>query len=166
MAAHIEVLPDPLPTDPLAMVSQWLQDAWAARSQPNANSMVLATSSRDGRPSARVVLCKDIVSPPGYVVFYTNYLSAKGRQLQGQSARRGGHALGRAASPGAHRGPGHAGARRRQRSLLRRARLAEPDRRVGQRTERAARLARAAARRSERDGAPLRRADARLAGSG
>ncbi|HSY04928.1 MAG TPA: pyridoxamine 5'-phosphate oxidase [Steroidobacteraceae bacterium] len=82
MSAHIEVLPDLLPQDPLAMVSQWLQDAWAARSQPNANSMVLATSSRDGRPSARVVLCKDIVSPPGYVVFYSNYLSTKGRQLK------------------------------------------------------------------------------------
>jgi pyridoxamine 5'-phosphate oxidase len=83
MAAHTEVLPDPLPQDPLAMVSRWLQEAWAARSQPNANAMVLATSSRAGRPSARVVLCKDIVSPPGFVLFYTNYLSAKGRQLKG-----------------------------------------------------------------------------------
>jgi len=44
--------------------------------------MVLATSTRDGRPSARVVLCKDIVPRPGYVVFYTNFLSEKGRQLR------------------------------------------------------------------------------------
>jgi pyridoxamine 5'-phosphate oxidase len=29
-----------------------------------------------------VVLCKDIVPEPGYVVFYTNYRSSKGRQLQ------------------------------------------------------------------------------------
>jgi len=28
------------------------------------------------------VLCKDIVPQPGYVVFYTNYLSTKGRQLK------------------------------------------------------------------------------------
>ncbi|TLZ30482.1 MAG: pyridoxamine 5'-phosphate oxidase, partial [Gammaproteobacteria bacterium] len=35
-----------------------------------------------GRPSARVVLCKEIAPKPGYVVFYTNYLSSKGRQLQ------------------------------------------------------------------------------------
>ncbi|MBV8341763.1 MAG: pyridoxamine 5'-phosphate oxidase, partial [Gammaproteobacteria bacterium] len=56
--------------------------AVAARSQPNANSMVLATSTPDGRPSARVVLCKDIVAQPGFVVFYTNYLSAKGRALE------------------------------------------------------------------------------------
>jgi len=82
MAAHTELLPDPLPADPLVVASQWLDDAWAARTQPNANSMVLATSTRDGRPSARVVLCKDIVPRPGYVVFYTNFLSQKGRQLR------------------------------------------------------------------------------------
>jgi len=82
MAAHTELLPDPLPADPLAIVIEWLAQAWAARSQPNANSMVLATCTLDGRPSARVVLCKDIVPQPGYVVFYSNYLSEKGRQLK------------------------------------------------------------------------------------
>lgn len=82
MAEHTELLPDPLPAEPLLVVSRWLADAWAARSQPNANSMVLATSTPDGKPSARVVLCKDIVPQPGYIVFYTNYLSSKGRELQ------------------------------------------------------------------------------------
>jgi len=82
MAAHTELLPDPLPAEPLAVVSAWLAAAWAARTQPNANAMVLATSSTDGRPSARVVLCKDVVPEPGFIVFYTNYRSAKGRQLQ------------------------------------------------------------------------------------
>ncbi|MFZ0007184.1 MAG: pyridoxamine 5'-phosphate oxidase [Steroidobacteraceae bacterium] len=82
MTEHIELLPDPLPAEPLAVVSRWMDQAWAARCQPNANSMVLATTTRDGRPSARVVLCKDIVPQPGYVVFYTNYLSSKGRQLK------------------------------------------------------------------------------------
>jgi pyridoxamine 5'-phosphate oxidase len=82
MTGHIELLPDPLPAEPLAVVSRWMDQAWAAGRQPNANSMVLATSTRDGRPSARVVLCKDIVPQPGYVVFYTNYLSSKGRQLK------------------------------------------------------------------------------------
>ena len=82
MAEHIETLPDLLPADPLLVVREWLAQAQAAHSQPNPNSMVLATSSRDGRPSARVVLCKDVVPRPGYVVFYTNYLSAKGRQLK------------------------------------------------------------------------------------
>src|SRR5215472_1942352 len=82
MAEHTELLPDPLPADPLVIVSTWLAQAWAARSQPNPNSMVLATSSSDGHPSARVVLCKDVVAHPGYLVFYTNYLSTKGRQLK------------------------------------------------------------------------------------
>jgi pyridoxamine 5'-phosphate oxidase len=82
MSDHTELLPEPLPAEPLSVVSRWLADAWAARAQPNANSMVLATSTPDGTPSARVVLCKDIVPQPGYLVFYTNYLSSKGRQLQ------------------------------------------------------------------------------------
>jgi pyridoxamine 5'-phosphate oxidase len=82
MAEHTELLPDPLPAEPLAIVSQWLAQAVEARQQPNPNSMVLATSSSDGRPAARVVLCKEIVPQPGYVVFYTNYLSSKGRQLK------------------------------------------------------------------------------------
>ncbi|HEV3181201.1 MAG TPA: pyridoxamine 5'-phosphate oxidase [Steroidobacteraceae bacterium] len=82
MAEHTETLPDPLPADPLVVVREWLAQAQAARVQPNPNSMVLATSTRDGRPSARVVLCKDIAPQPGYIVFYTNYLSAKGRQLK------------------------------------------------------------------------------------
>jgi pyridoxamine 5'-phosphate oxidase len=82
MAEHIETLPDSLPADPLALVGDWLAQAWAAHTQPNPNAMVLATSTRAGRPSARVVLCKEIVPQPGYIVFYTNYLSAKGRQLK------------------------------------------------------------------------------------
>jgi pyridoxamine 5'-phosphate oxidase len=32
----------------------------------------------------RVVLCKEIVADPGYLVFYTNYRSRKGRELEGQ----------------------------------------------------------------------------------
>ena len=83
MAEHTEHLPDPLPAEPLALVSAWLDEAWAARRQPNANAMVLATVSSDGQPSARVVLCKGIVPHPGYIVFYTNYHSAKGRELSG-----------------------------------------------------------------------------------
>lgn len=82
MTDHSELLPEPLPAEPFAIVSQWLAQATAARVQPNPNSMVLATSSRDGRPAARVVLCKEIAPDPGYVVFYTNYLSGKGRQLK------------------------------------------------------------------------------------
>src|SRR5262245_31997095 len=76
-----ELLPDPLPPEPLEIASRWLAKAWDARQQPNPDAMVLATATPDGYPSARVVLCKEIVPVPGFVVFYTNYLSRKGREL-------------------------------------------------------------------------------------
>ena len=82
MADYTELLPDPLPAEPLVLVGQWLTQAFTLRTQPNPNSMVLATSTSDGHPAARVVLCKQIVPTLGYVVFYTNYLSSKGRQLK------------------------------------------------------------------------------------
>lgn len=44
------------------------------------NAMTLATASADGMPSARIVLLKDF-STDGFV-FYTNYKSFKGRQLE------------------------------------------------------------------------------------
>ena len=65
------------------MLNRWMAQSWQQRLQPNPNAMVLATSDPDGRPSARVVLCKEIVEQPGYLVFFTNYLSRKGRQLTG-----------------------------------------------------------------------------------
>jgi len=82
MADFNELLPDPLPQDPLAVAADWLSQAWAANCQPNPNAMVLATSTPDGKPSARVVLCRDIVPEPGFIVFYSNYLSMKGKQLK------------------------------------------------------------------------------------
>lgn len=86
MRYHTELLPDPLPAEPLIVVSHWLDEAFEAAQQPNPNAMVVATVDPEGQPSARVVLCKDIVPTPGYVVFYTNYLSRKGQQLA-QNAR-------------------------------------------------------------------------------
>lgn len=76
-----ERLAGALPEEPLETAAAWLAEAWALRAQPNPNSMTLATCTRDGRPSARIVLCKEIVARPGYVVFYTNYHSRKGREL-------------------------------------------------------------------------------------
>lgn len=78
-----QILPDPPPADPMPLAGAWLADAWQLRPQPNPDAMVLATCDAAGRPSARVVLCKTIVAPPGYVLFYTNYDSRKGRELEG-----------------------------------------------------------------------------------
>lgn len=74
-------LPDPLPADPMPLFRAWFDDAQAARHQPNPNAMTLATATPDGVPSARIVLCKEILREPEAVVFYTNYESRKGHEL-------------------------------------------------------------------------------------
>lgn len=81
MSAPSELLPDPLPAEPLTTVARWLGEALERGLQPNPNAMVLATATPQGLPSARVVLCKDLAIEPGYVVFYTNYQSRKGGEL-------------------------------------------------------------------------------------
>jgi pyridoxamine 5'-phosphate oxidase len=76
-AARVE---DPLPSvaDPIALFEQWLAEA--DRSEPNdPNAMTLATVDPAGLPDARMVLLKG-VDHRGFV-FYTNFDSAKGRQL-------------------------------------------------------------------------------------
>jgi pyridoxamine 5'-phosphate oxidase len=76
-----ETLPDPLPANPLELAAQWLAQAQRDASQPNPNSMILATVNSHGYPSARVVLCKEIAAQQGYILFYTNYRSRKGSEL-------------------------------------------------------------------------------------
>jgi pyridoxamine 5'-phosphate oxidase len=64
--------------DPIRQFQLWLDDAIAANiSLPEA--MTLATATPDGKPSARMVLLKH-VNDDGFV-FFTNYRSAKARQL-------------------------------------------------------------------------------------
>ena len=67
-----------LPPDPIKQFENWLADAINAGAQA-ANAMVLATATKTGAPSARVVLLRDLI-PDGFV-FYTNYNSRKGREL-------------------------------------------------------------------------------------
>ncbi len=74
-------LPSTLPADPMPVVETWFREAHERRIQPNPDSLVIATATPDGSPSARVVLCKKLVVTPGYVVFFTNYDSRKGHEL-------------------------------------------------------------------------------------
>ena len=85
MAWHREHLPDPLPAEPLELAADWLAEATRRELQPNPNAMVLATADASGRPSARVVLCKRITPRPGFLTFYTNYHSRKGRELEARA---------------------------------------------------------------------------------
>ena len=65
--------------EPINQFKRWFDDAIASGMKlPEA--MTLATATRDGRPSARVVLLKD-VDNEGFV-FFTNYRSAKARDLE------------------------------------------------------------------------------------
>ena len=64
--------------DPLALFARWFDDALAAGVR-EANAMTLATADSDGRPSARIVLLKGFDA--GGFVFFTNYQSRKGAQL-------------------------------------------------------------------------------------
>jgi pyridoxamine 5'-phosphate oxidase len=74
-------LPTELPADPMPLFEQWFEAARKRQAQPNPDAMVLATATVDGRPSARVVLLRKLAADPGYVVFYTNYDSRKGHEL-------------------------------------------------------------------------------------
>jgi pyridoxamine 5'-phosphate oxidase len=64
--------------DPIEQFQLWLNDAISAK-LPLPEAMTLATVTPDGKPSARMVLLKQ-VDQNGFV-FFTNYRSAKARQL-------------------------------------------------------------------------------------
>ena len=64
--------------DPLQQFQRWFDEARGA-GLPLPEAMTLATATKDGRPSARLVLLKH-VDDQGFV-FYTNYGSQKAREL-------------------------------------------------------------------------------------
>jgi pyridoxamine 5'-phosphate oxidase len=64
--------------DPFVQFDTWFKEALDAQI-PEPNAMTLATADAGGRPSARIVLIKG-VDPRGFV-FYTNYDSRKGREI-------------------------------------------------------------------------------------
>lgn len=75
-AALLEENCDP---NPIVQLEQWILDAErAGLKQPNA--MTLSTATPSGRPSARIILLKEL-SESG-VIFYTNYTSRKAQELE------------------------------------------------------------------------------------
>jgi pyridoxamine 5'-phosphate oxidase len=63
----------------LAQLRLWFDAAAADATIAEANAMQLATADAEGRPAVRTVLAKAIDERG--IVFYTNYESAKGREL-------------------------------------------------------------------------------------
>src|SRR5262245_16954492 len=64
--------------DPIKQFQQWFSEAMAAK-LPLPEAMTLATATPEGKPSARMVLLKQ-VDAEGFV-FFTNYNSAKADEL-------------------------------------------------------------------------------------
>ena len=64
--------------NPFQQFHIWLEEAINAQ-QKEPNAMTLATINQDGKPSARIVLLKNLDSH-GFV-FFTNYDSQKGQDL-------------------------------------------------------------------------------------
>ncbi|MFE7775870.1 pyridoxamine 5'-phosphate oxidase [Streptomyces sp. NPDC057445] len=67
-----------LPAEPMQQFVHWFKDA-AAGHLHEPNAMIVSTAGPDGRPSSRTVLLKHF-DDRGFV-FYTNYSSRKGREL-------------------------------------------------------------------------------------
>src|SRR5258706_254009 len=68
--------------DPLRQFERWFEDAVRAK-LPLPNAMTLATVGAGGAPTARIVLLKGIDG--GGFVFYTNYRSRKGQEMEAKS---------------------------------------------------------------------------------
>jgi pyridoxamine 5'-phosphate oxidase len=64
--------------NPFIQFKKWFDQALTAQ-LPEPNAMTVATSTPEGKPSARMVLLKDF-DERGFV-FYTNYNSQKGQEL-------------------------------------------------------------------------------------
>jgi pyridoxamine 5'-phosphate oxidase len=71
--------------DPFVIAQSWLAEAEGT--EPNdPNAIALSTVDADGLPNARMVLLKEIEAwggADGAFVFYTNYGSAKAREVEG-----------------------------------------------------------------------------------
>ena len=65
--------------NPIAQFEKWFEQAMRA-GMTESNAMTLATATRDGVPSARIVLLKG-VDERGFV-FFTDYRSRKGTELE------------------------------------------------------------------------------------
>lgn len=69
--------------DPYVLAQSWLDEA--SKTEPkDANAVALATVDKTGLPNVRMVLLKEIEDSQtsGGFVFYTNFESAKGREIE------------------------------------------------------------------------------------
>ncbi|MCA1688880.1 MAG: pyridoxamine 5'-phosphate oxidase [Actinobacteria bacterium] len=75
--------PEDLAGDPVSQLRRWLEEA-VRGGLPSPNAMLLASVDAQGQPHSRYVLLRGL--DPRGLSFYTNYASAKGRQLDAHPA--------------------------------------------------------------------------------
>lgn len=63
--------------DPYDLFSRWFADASQTEAEPN---IMIVSTSDNNQPQTRVVLLKEVLNKE--FIFYTNYLSAKGKALE------------------------------------------------------------------------------------
>jgi pyridoxamine 5'-phosphate oxidase len=74
---------DSISKDPITQFTLWFDDAIASQVlEPNA--FTLSTVANDGRPAGRILLLKGVEN--GKFIFYTNYQSEKGKELENNPA--------------------------------------------------------------------------------
>lgn len=72
------LIEDRMPGEPIGLFSRWLEEA-GNTSHPDPTAMTLSTVDKEGRPSSRVVLLKEIFD--GKLIFFTNYFSRKAMEI-------------------------------------------------------------------------------------
>ncbi len=72
--------PGAAPADPVPLFVQWLATAIGGQ-VPEPHAMTLSTADQQGRPSSRVLICRD-VDAAGTWYFASNAASRKGRELE------------------------------------------------------------------------------------
>ncbi|MEY2795629.1 MAG: pyridoxamine 5'-phosphate oxidase [Phycisphaerales bacterium] len=75
-------LGEDLPSDPMPLFRAWFDEAYQALGKEAGPAMAIATTTPDGTPSVRMVLCKLISNEPPTVTFFTNYESRKAKELE------------------------------------------------------------------------------------
>ncbi|GAA4587677.1 pyridoxal 5'-phosphate synthase [Planotetraspora phitsanulokensis] len=75
-----EFRPETAPDDPVSLFVEWLTSAIEG-GVPEPHAMTLSTADADGRPSARVLICKD-VDGSGTWYFASSASSRKGHELE------------------------------------------------------------------------------------
>ena len=78
-----EALKEPMPDQPWDLLKSWVKRALDEKSIFEPNAMSLATVDKTSKPSLRVVLFKEV--RVGGIVFYTNYNSRKGQEIESNS---------------------------------------------------------------------------------